>query len=195
MDKGYLVTFERIDPLFTLDLSDPTAPRVVGELEVTGYSAYLHPMGDDHLLAVGMEATPEGQAVGLSVSLFDVSDFANPRLADRYLIESSDEQWSWSEALSDHHAFTFHRGILSIPAYIAGTDRWFGGLVVFSVNVEEGITETGRIDHSDLAGQNRYPMVRRSVYIEDNLYSLSNWGLKVNELYAPAVEIARVPFD
>jgi uncharacterized secreted protein with C-terminal beta-propeller domain len=193
-DKGYVVTFEVIDPLFTLDLSDPTAPRIVGELEITGFSSYLHPAGDDHLLAVGMEATPEGQILGLAVSLFDVSDFANPALADRYLVELEEDQWSWSEAMSDHHAFTYHRGVLSIPAYIAGPDEWFGGLVVIDVDLDDGLTELGRIDHSTLATPDRYPHVRRSVYIEDYLYSLSTLGLKVSRLREPSVTIAEVPF-
>jgi uncharacterized secreted protein with C-terminal beta-propeller domain len=66
--RGYVVTFEQIDPLFTLDLSDPTDPTVVGELEVTGFSSYLHPIGDDWLLAVGQEADEEGRVLGLGCS-------------------------------------------------------------------------------------------------------------------------------
>jgi uncharacterized secreted protein with C-terminal beta-propeller domain len=193
--RGYVVTFEQIDPLFTLDLSDPTDPTVVGELEVTGFSSYLHPIGDDWLLAVGQEADEEGRVLGLAVSIFDIRDFAEPKLAHRHLIEGEDDTWSWSEALSDHHAFTYHRGVLSIPIYIAGAEGRFSGLLVLAVDPEDGIWELGRIDHQDLSETSWRAWMRRSVYIEDAIYSLSSAGVKVNSLHTPEVEIAKVPFD
>ena len=193
-EKGYVVTFEQIDPLFTLDLSDPYFPKVIGELEVTGFSSYLHPIGDDWLLAVGMEADEEGRVIGMAVTIFDVRDFANPKLAHRHLIEDDENSWSWSEALSDHHAFTYHRGILSIPAYIGGADGRFSGLLVLEADPEEGIHELGRIDHQDLTKSDRQTWMRRSVYIEDAIYSMSSAGVKVNSLDNPEVEIAKVPF-
>jgi hypothetical protein len=195
-DRGYLVTFVVIDPLFTLDLSDPTTPRIVGELEITGYSSYLHPVGDDALLAVGVEADEQGAIRGLAVSIFDVSDFANPTLAHRYLIEDEENTWSWSEALNDHHAFTYHRKVLSIPAYISGKGTRFSGLLVLYADPSYGIAELGWVDHTDLPsgpwGSSAW--MRRSVYIEDALYSLSNLGVKVNHLFSPSIEIADVPF-
>jgi uncharacterized secreted protein with C-terminal beta-propeller domain len=194
-DKGYVVTFEQIDPLFTLDLSDPYFPKVVGELEITGFSSYLHPIGDEWLLAVGQEADENGRVIGLAVSIFDVRDFADPKLAHRYLVEDREEAWSWSEALSDHHAFTYHRGILSIPAYISQGGEAFSGLLVFSADPENGIHEIGRIDHQDMAGTDGHPWMRRSVYIEDAIYSLSSVGVKVNSLHNPEVELASVPFE
>jgi len=192
--KGYVVTFEQIDPLYTLDLSEPTEPKVVGELEVTGFSSYLHPIGDDWLLAVGMEADEEGRVQGLAVSVFDVRDFADPKLAHRYLIEGDDDSWSWSEALNDHHAFTYHRGVLSIPTYISGAEGRFNGLLVLAVDPEDGIWELGRIDHQDLGKSDEHVWMRRSVYIEDAIYSLSSAGVKVNSLHNPEVELAKVPF-
>ena len=197
-DRGFLVTFVQVDPLFTLDLSDPAEPRIVGELELPGYSSYLHPVDDNHLLGVGMKADLEGRVTGLAVNLFDVTDFAHPELADQFVIESQDNLWSWSEALSDHHAFTFHRGVLSFPMYIYSGAETFSGLEVLSVDVEDGIEELGRVDHDDLPapewGWPTYPSMRRSAYIEDYLYSLSSWGMKVNQLFDPAQEIAVVPF-
>jgi len=77
-DKGYVVTFRQTDPLYTLDLSNPEAPTKVGELEVNGYSAYLHPVSDDLLLGVGRDADSEGRLKGVKLELFDISDFANP---------------------------------------------------------------------------------------------------------------------
>lgn len=199
-DIGYMVTFRQVDPLFTLDLSDPRAPRVVGELEVTGYSSYLHPVGEDHLLSVGMEADEEGRVIGLATSLFDVSDLSSPALLDRLLLEGDEQSWSWSEALSDHHAFTYHRGVLSIPAYVGATGQEpFSGLFVLSADPDTGIAKLGEIDHSDLPPPQDDPyggfvQVRRSVYIDDAIYSLSNRGVKVNSLLDPEVELAQVPF-
>ncbi|MBN1335203.1 MAG: beta-propeller domain-containing protein, partial [Deltaproteobacteria bacterium] len=99
-DMGYVVTFYQVDPLFTIDLSDPTDIRLGGELEVTGWSDYLHPMDDDHLLSVGMDES--GWDWRLAVSLFDVSDIANPKLADRELLDA----WG-SEAQYESHAFNY----------------------------------------------------------------------------------------
>ncbi len=200
-DKGYLVTFRQVDPLFTLDLSDPHDPQIVGELKIPGYSAYLHPVGENHLLAVGMDATDSGRMIGLQVSLFDVSDFDNPRLAHKYLVEDEQEQWSWSEALSDHHAFTFHRDVLSIPAYLRQEHDYFDGLLVFNVNAEDGISLLGTVDHAQLPGcqdmpwRSCYSRMRRSIYIEEYLYSLSTRGIMVNQLLDPEILVAQVPFE
>ncbi len=225
-DRGYMVTFRQVDPLFTIDLSDPAAPSLVGELKVPGYSAYLHPLSDDFVLAIGMDGTEEGTVTGLAVSLFDVSDFANPVLAAKYTLES--DEWSYSEALYDHHAFTYHRGVLSFPAYVYDYDDetgdwdYFSGLIVVDVDTgEEGgaaaLTELGRVDHADLVADSEcyyeryygegkddaydpceddywYAWMRRSVVVEDSLFSLSNYGVKVNELMDPSVELARVLF-
>jgi uncharacterized secreted protein with C-terminal beta-propeller domain len=193
-DTGYVVTFEQIDPLFTLDLSDPFFPKVVGELEVTGFSSYLHPIGNDWLLAVGQEADEDGRVIGLAVSIFDVRDPSAPMLAQRHLVENDQDSWSWSEAMNDHHAFTYHRGVLSIPAYIDGAEGRFSGLLVLATDPEEGIHEIGRIDHEDLSSSGQHAWIRRSIYIEDALYSLSSAGVKVNSLYDPDVELASVPF-
>jgi uncharacterized secreted protein with C-terminal beta-propeller domain len=146
------------------------------------------------LLAVGQEADEEGRVLGLAVSIFDVRDFAEPELAHRYLVEDEERAWSWSEALSDHHAFTYHRGVLSIPIYLWEAGERFSGLLVLAVEPGEGIWELGRIDHQDLISDDRHPWMRRSVYIEDAIYSLSSAGVKVNSLDNPEVEIAKVPF-
>ncbi len=77
-DTGYVVTFRQTDPLYVLDLSNPAAPTVTGELKILGYSAYLHPVGDGILLGVGQDATEEGRTLGTQLSLFDVRDAKNP---------------------------------------------------------------------------------------------------------------------
>lgn len=213
-DRGFLVTFEQIDPLFTLDLSDPTAPALVGELKVPGYSAYLHPVGDDHLLAVGMDGTEDGLITGLAVSLFDVGDMATPALVDSYTLASGDG-WSYSEALWDPHAFTYHRDVLAIPAYTWDEGGGFSGLLLLDVDRVSGLTEIGRIDHQDMVGESEclheggmdeepldhpcdgdygYAWMRRGLMIEDNVYSISDYGMKVNDLHDPGTEHARVLF-
>jgi uncharacterized secreted protein with C-terminal beta-propeller domain len=81
-DKGFIVTFRETDPLYTIDMSNPKAPKKVGELEVNGYSAYLHPVGDSMLLGIGRDADSNGNTRGLKIELFDISDFAHPTTLD-----------------------------------------------------------------------------------------------------------------
>ena len=111
-DTGYVVTFRQIDPLHTLDLADPSNPRVLGELKIPGYSAYLHPIGEDLLLGVGQDATSEGRPLGTQLSVFDVSNLRKPT---RLYTETSGS--GWSEAENDHHAFLYwpRTGLLMIP--------------------------------------------------------------------------------
>jgi uncharacterized secreted protein with C-terminal beta-propeller domain len=77
--QAYVVTFRQTDPLYVIDLADPTNPVVTGELKIPGYSAYLHPVGDGLLLGVGQSAELDGRTLGTQMSLFDVSDPANPQ--------------------------------------------------------------------------------------------------------------------
>src|SRR6185503_6778689 len=93
-----------------------TDPKVAGELMVSGFSRYLHPVDDTHLLAIGRDAGAAGQVRGLQVSLFDVSDLSNPALVEQYLIQP-EGGWVWSASEWDHHAFAYFAdaGIVSIP--------------------------------------------------------------------------------
>lgn len=188
--RGYVVTFRQIDPLFTLDLSDPARPRTVGELKVPGFSTYLHPLGQDHVLAIGREVAdlPRGPVVaGVALQVFDVSDFANPRLLHKHVLGTAG---SSSDALYDHKAFNFFaaRALLGIPySDWAGPRRAFrSSLEVFRVTAAGGIASLGSVDHSDLvaagtsSGYGWTPYVRRSVMIEDFVYSISSGGLKVS---------------
>lgn len=99
---GYVVTFRETDPLYTIDLSDPAAPRAAGELKILGYSSYLHPLGDGLLLGVGQDANEMGWTSGTQVSVFDVSDLDNPRRTAQYTMEGAS-----SEAERDHRAFLY----------------------------------------------------------------------------------------
>jgi uncharacterized secreted protein with C-terminal beta-propeller domain len=114
IDKGWIVTFLRTDPLLSLDLSDHSSPKVKGELKVPGYSNYLYPYDNEgnYIIGVGQDADKDGRAIGLQISLYDVSDLANPNLVHRYNAEDADGEdtiISSSAAQYDPKAFRFPR--------------------------------------------------------------------------------------
>ena len=130
-DRAYLVTFEIIDPLWVIDLTNPNNPVILGELEVPGVSTYIHPVDADTLLTIGIGPGPDGLGLDWSmtqVSLFDVSDPTNPTLADSlqlspaYQDDQCDEwgcgwSWSYSEATYEHKAFNYWapEQLLAVP--------------------------------------------------------------------------------
>ena len=103
-DKAYVVTFERKDPLYVLDLANPLDPKIAGQLEVPGFSTYLHPIGDNYLFALGNETNSDGFATGVKVSLYDIRNPAAPSEISKHVFGSA---YSWSEALYDHRALSF----------------------------------------------------------------------------------------
>jgi uncharacterized secreted protein with C-terminal beta-propeller domain len=161
---GYVVTFRQIDPLYTIDLSDPERPRVLGELKIPGYSAYLHPIGESLLLGIGQDANEQGRPLGTQLSLFDVSDLRRPTRLHRATLGQG-----WSEAESDHHAFLHwpRTGLVVVPF----DQRAVG----FRVGRARGVDEIGRIDHE--AGQ-----IRRSVVVRDSVLTVSDAGVKSSSL-------------
>lgn len=102
--KGFVVTFRQTDPLYTLDLSNPIKPSKVGELQVNGFSQYMHLVDSERLLTIGRDATSDGQQLGILIELFDISDFANPKLASKLTLGDSSYT---SEALINHKAFIY----------------------------------------------------------------------------------------
>jgi uncharacterized secreted protein with C-terminal beta-propeller domain len=175
-DTGYVVTFRRIDPLYTLDLSRPEAPRVVGELEIPGYSAYLHPIGDGLLLGVGQEADDAGRTQGTQVSLFDVADLAHPKRLQHVVFGNGS-----SDAEFDPHAFLWWAPTrtLVVPLSVYGPD---GAGFVGAVGLHAGrdaLAEYGRIAHG--SGPEAAP-IARSLVIGDRIYTLSYSGLQANRL-------------
>jgi hypothetical protein len=219
---GYVVTFRRTDPLYTLDLSDPAQPRVVGQLPLSGYSAYLYPVDATHLIGIGQDANALGETTGTQISLFDVSDLAAPvRLA------TYDVQLGHSEAEFDPHAFLYWPAsqLLVIPVEQAsivtpqpappgspvsggtvqgGTVQ--GGTVQGSpayVPVSEavvlhidahGFTEVGTITHPVTASDPAGAQIRRSLIIDSALWTLSDAGLKASDS-TTLTPLAWVPFS
>jgi uncharacterized secreted protein with C-terminal beta-propeller domain len=179
-DRGYVVTFRQTDPLYTLDLSDPTAPAVRGEIKMQGYSAYLHPIGDDLLLGIGQAATEFGRRQGTQLSVFDVSDPADPRRLQALHLPDS-----YSDAEDDHLAFLWwpQTKLAVMPQSIWSTqpgELGFQGAIGYRVG-RQGIEEVGRASHTSA----EYPWmggVRRSVVVGGRLFLISNLGVQAARL-------------
>lgn len=177
-DTLYLVTFRQVDPLFVIDLSDPSSPEVLGELKVPGFSSYLHPVGDDRLLGIGRENS------SVKLSLFDVSDPASPAEQDTYIVEA----YSYTAATSDHKAVLFDvdREMLVIPITVYDYSSYYYsspecGAWVFEVSTDDGISLRGVISHDD-ASTYYYDGVRRAMYIGDVLFTVSYTSVKSSSL-------------
>ena len=206
-DRGFIVTFRQVDPLHALDLSDPTNPQELGELEIPGFSTYLHPLGEDHLIGIGRTANEWGGVEDLQLQLFDVSDMTNPTRIHQHVLSMGDSGWSSSAAEHDPHAFTFwaNQNLLAIPVtledwnYESDGYRYFSGVIVYEVTPEDGFVEVGRVSHSSMA-VDRYcgyyegysecyyedyfwqTWMQRSAFMEGEdgdkyLYAISNMGV------------------
>ncbi|HWY28384.1 MAG TPA: beta-propeller domain-containing protein [Candidatus Sulfotelmatobacter sp.] len=200
-DRAYLVTFQRLDPLFVIGLQDPHQPKVLGQLNIPGVSDYLQPYDETHLIGFGKSSTNvtwENAALfqGLKLSLFDVTDPSHPIDTSDYLVGA---RGSDSPALTDHKSVLFDRSLnlLVIPLSIAqnqtnATCTWcynplvWQGAYVFNVTVQNGIAFRGGITHLP-TGQlpswnNSSFFVTRALYIGSALYTISNNMVKVNSL-------------
>jgi uncharacterized secreted protein with C-terminal beta-propeller domain len=179
-DTGYVVTFRQVDPLFVIDLSDPRAPRVKGELKVTGYSAALYPLQDGQLLGVGQEVDGRLHPMGTQVSVFDVRRPTRPALLSRALLSKA-----YSEAQSDHHSLLWWPAtrlvVLPVSGYTTARGS-FAESVVYRVSVAGVLTEAGRIaapkaSTTEQARPCCAMPVSRTVVVGDLLYSVTERGV------------------
>jgi hypothetical protein len=215
-EKGVMVTFRQVDPFFTIDLRDPTAPRFVGELKVPGFSSYIHPLDANHMLTIGVYL-PEPDANGnvdwtqrrMKLSIFDVSDFANPRETATALVGTA---YGWSQAGWDHKAFNYfpERGLLAIPfsdfVPSSNPEEYWGSFIselrVFSISPTQ-IRSLGALSMSDVYRTYRYddwswtwsPWISRSVMADDFVYAISDGGIRAAHVDGLSTPLATMLFD
>jgi hypothetical protein len=209
--KGFVVTFKKTDPLFVIDLSRPEQPEIAGELKIPGFSTYLHLMDPTHLLSIGYDAEDMGDFAwfaGVQLQIFDIGDATSPSLTQRTLIGT---RGTSSEALTNHLAFTYFapKNLLAIPMVVCeggsggtfGDQLTFSGLMVFDATVAGGFTYRGGIAHmpsepvgacSNWWSQAGSP-VKRSVIMDDYVFSVSDDVVKADALGNLGVDVAVVP--
>jgi hypothetical protein len=187
---GYVVTFRQTDPLYTLDLSDPSHPRVVGALGLTGYSAYLHPVSATRLIGVGQNADSVGHVLGAQVSLFDVSDLAAPSRLATYALASS-----VSAAGVDPHAFLYWPADQLVVVPIQGWGMVDAGGVAGSAQPAQvpqsgalvlringtSLTRAGFISPPQSSGYSG-ASIERSLVIGQTLWTVSPGGVLASDL-------------
>jgi uncharacterized secreted protein with C-terminal beta-propeller domain len=216
-NRLYLVTFKRMDPFFVIDLSNPGNIRVLGKLKIPGYSDYLHPYDDTHIIGIGKETGTNSwggvSTQGVKVALFDVSDVSHPKQLSTYEIGGPGSD---SPALLDHRAFLFskEKNILVIPVSVVNRyqpsvkqgvgmppyrqDTW-QGVYVFGFTPKYGIELKGTISHSGPGNQTPYYQapaeVTRSLYIGDELSTISDRFIKINRLNDLNNTLASIDLD
>jgi len=170
--RAYLVTFLHIDPLFVIDLSQPSAPQILGKLKIPGYSDYLQPYDETHLIGIGKEVDASIDAdlihtenaiyytaiQGVKLALYDVSDVANPIEVYKEVIG---DRGTESLAAQNHKAFLFdkEKGIVVIPVTVAQLqpgqpnnsqgEYVFQGAYVYNMTLEDGFNLRGKVTHYD----------------------------------------------
>ena len=219
-DRAYLVTYKTIDPLFVIDLSNPERPEVLGELKIPGYSTYLHPYDENHLIGIGMQTeervnrdssgrvrSTSAVITGMKMALFDVTDVNNPvQISDTVIGDSR----TTSAILTNHKALLFskEKQLLAIPvnnytedfeienssdeydsivsSYTNYNKQYVSeGYFVYNINLTDGFTLKGTITHEKTTSSKSYYNVSRllrGLYIDDNLYTVSEDYVKVNRL-------------
>lgn len=201
-DRCYLVTFQVTDPLFVIDLTDPISPTVLGNLTVSGYSDYLQPYDENHLIGIGKETTEEESGYfawyqGIKIAIFDVTNVSNP--VQMWNITIGD-RGSDSPVLSDPKALLFDKqmDLLVIPVTVAqidasqyagappegayGTQVW-QGVYVYNITLSDGLVLEGNITHADTTGlPNSTLFINRALYIGDILYTVSQSKIELNSL-------------
>jgi len=216
--KAFVVTFKKTDPLFAFDLSDPTAPRIEGKLEIKGFSTYMHLMDTNHLLTIGYDASDEGGFAwfqGIRLQIFDISNMKTPKLLHKVVIGTGG---SSSEAAVNHLAFNYFTptnppNLLAIPlticdgvqgGYYYDTEMSFSGLRVYNVTLENGFSERGDVSHVEPGSTESCvvcgtwwtqsnSIVKRSIFMNNDVdsyvYSIALDQIKIQSLDGMGTDI------
>jgi hypothetical protein len=205
-ERGYIVTFKKTDPLFVIDLADPTQPKVMGELKIPGFSTYMHSMDGNHLITIGYDAQDEGWFAwfsGVQLQIFDVTVMSQPKLLHKEVIGT---RGTSSEALNNHLAFTYFppKSLLALPMTICeggdggsyGMSMTFSGLLVYDATVQSGFSLRGKVMHSGPPANlcnnwwaDATSVVKRSIIMDDYVFSISSEVIKVNNLADLSVDV------
>jgi hypothetical protein len=215
-DRGYLVTFKKTDPLFVVGLENPSAPAVLGELKIPGFSTYMHMMDKTHLLTIGYDSEDHGSFAyftGVLLQIFDVSNPAAPTLTHKERIGT---RGSSSEALTNHLAFNYFKpmDLLALPMTVCegggtngsyGQSLTFSGLMVYGVTAQGGFQNRGRIAHPNAANGSGYDAalcsnwwtdasstVKRSVIMDNFIYSVASDTIRIADLNNLSATVATV---
>ena len=191
-NRAYMVTFVETDPLFVIDLSNPTTPTVLGELKIPGYSKYLHPYDETHLIGIGEDTEVVNYGYGdrvvtngMKMAMFDVTDPNNPQ--ELYNVKIG-EKGTYSELLYNHKALLFskEKNIIAFPISVTENDYkvTFQGAIVYGVSLEKGFELKTKISNSATDYDRYYSRnrVERIIYIKDTLFTLSNGLIKAVDL-------------
>ncbi|MGD7044552.1 beta-propeller domain-containing protein [Jeotgalibacillus proteolyticus] len=200
-DKAYMVTFRETDPLFVIDTADPEAPEVLGELKIPGFSTYLHPLDENHLIGFGMETdlvkndsaadSPQVRQTGMKISLFDISDFSNPKEKDTEVIGGPG---TFSTLMDNHKALFQHkeRSLFGFPVVVYDEkpetdDIQFvnQGAMLYTITPDGGIELASEIMDETQDGQQYEDwdsQIQRMLYIDDTLYTVRSNKIESHEL-------------
>ena len=166
---GYVVTFEQIDPLFVIDLSDPYNPVVKGQLKIPGYSSYLHPYDETHIIGIGYNTESNGYGgvrnTTLKMSMFDISDLENPK--EIFNVSIGNEKSS-SEIINEHKALFYNKqkNLIGFPVYFQQAPDYKDSFVIYKIDMEKGFERYGEISE----GSKRYNYNSRMIYIGETIY-------------------------
>ena len=180
--KAYVVTFKQTDPFWVIDLSDATNPQILGEVQLPGYSVYLHPYDEKHIIGFGYDTKENGTRVtnnGLKLVMFDVSDFTNPQVV--FQIAVGDSKYTYSELLYNHKSaiFSKEKGIMAFPINSSSGLKTNSRAVIYKIDLENGFSLQGEIG---TISNNYEEEVRRIVFVNGNYYTLSYSQVRVADM-------------